>query len=140
MERARPYLKVAALVTAVGLGGAFVAYRAGAFAAASPVEAQSGPPLILAPETDAQQPTPNPSQLPPAVMFGSKSAPAFTPAQPAPASPDKPSVFMAPSKSIVLFPVSPSLNQGSQPGTAPPAPNSLPAGTGPSVFPGGPKP
>jgi hypothetical protein len=135
MERARPYLKVAALVTAVGLGGAFVAYRAGAFATASPVEAQPGQPLILAPETEAEQPPPNSLQLPPAVMFGSKSAPAFTPAQPgpgaqpqaqpAPASPEKPPTFMPGSKSIgnlfpgtttTLVPVDPSKPQ------QPPAP------------------
>ena len=67
MERARPYLKVAAVVSSVCLVAAFVAYRAGAFDSPPP----PAPPL--APEAQpATTPAPaNPDSL--IFMAGSKS-------------------------------------------------------------------
>jgi hypothetical protein len=74
MERAKPYLKVAAVVSAVCLVGAFVAYRAGAF---------DGPPPPAPPPAPETQPAPGPVPPPaptpetptsPTFMLGSKSA------------------------------------------------------------------
>jgi hypothetical protein len=120
MERARPYLKAAAVVSAVLLGGAFVAYRAGAFAASAPVETQAEQQQITGPSATTESPH--------KFMLGSKSAPAFTPPSSGTSEPPKPlapltglvppSVLMGGSKSIQLFPAS---RLGLEPG-APPVP------------------
>jgi hypothetical protein len=73
MERARPFLKVAAVASSVCLAAAFVAYRAGAF--------------------DSPPPAPEP---PP------ETQPATTPPLASPANPDS-LIFMAGSKSTFVY-------------------------------------
>ncbi len=84
MNRARPYLKAAAVVSTVALMGAFVAYRAGAFPNPFPADAQPQPeaPPAATPQTASEPPAPDAGHS--AFMYGSKSAPAFAPAQPTP--------------------------------------------------------
>ena len=77
MERSRPYLKVAAVLSSVCLVGAFVAYRAGAF--------DSPPP-----------PAPPSTEMPP------ETQPAAVPAPASPANPDS-LIFMAGSKSTFVY-------------------------------------
>ena len=78
MERARPYLKVAAVVSAVALVGALVAYRAGAFSESVSAEPQPEPQPAAAPQTaPAPQPEPNTGQF--IIMGGSKSDASFYP-------------------------------------------------------------
>jgi len=140
MERARPYLRVAALLSAVALVGALVAYRAGAFSTPVPSEARGEPQPATDPQTAAEPPatTPDPH---PAFMYGSKSAPAFLPGgtaqtpgtdpvQLTPVPPDKTSTFIGGSKSIILTP------PGQIPGLTPPNPPN----TTPLTPPGAPKP
>jgi hypothetical protein len=74
MQRARPYLKVVAVLSSVCLVGAFVAYRAGAF---------DSPP-------------------PPAPPLSPETQPATTPAPASPANPDS-LIFMAGSKSAFVY-------------------------------------
>jgi hypothetical protein len=104
MNSAKPVLKVAALVSAVLGMGAFVAYRAGAFAKPAPPEAQTPADFYLSP---------------------SKSSGVFRPAeaepqQPAPVVPSDPT-FLGGSKSIII--ASPPMGTAPKPSTAPPAPN-----------------
>ncbi|QJW96061.1 hypothetical protein [Frigoriglobus tundricola] len=142
MDRAKPYLKVAALLSAVALVGALVAYRAGAFSTPVPSEAPGDPQPTAVPRPTAEQlaPTPDPH---PALMYGSKSAPAFLPGESAqalgavpgpvpvtPTSPDKPPTFIGGSKSIILVPA------GQLPGLTPSHPPNMP----PPTPPGAPKP
>ena len=111
MERRQPYLKVAAVVSAVLLVGCFVAYRAGAFhrpaePAPQPEQQSEG----------ATQPAPNAAPPSRAIMYSSKSAEVFIPgsevtpegAPPAvpatPATPPAPQpVFLGGSKSDASF-------------------------------------
>ena len=111
MERARPYLKVAAVVSAVALVGALVAYRAGAFSESVPADPQPELQPATAPQTAPEQPITGTPQTPPAFMFGSKSAPTFTSGLPAttgdtagvtpvPSTGQSPPVFLGGSKSL----------------------------------------
>jgi hypothetical protein len=132
MERVRPYLKVAAVASAVALVGAFVAYRAGAFSKPAHPESQSEPQPVAGPQTAPELPTTTTDQQHPAFMYGSKSAPAFVPVPPSPtpgAAPAPPApnsgqpspVFLGGSKSaeIIRFPEP---GSGSQQPPAPPKP------------------
>lgn len=112
MERARPYLKVAALLSTVALVGAFVAYHAGAFAQPPAPEAPAEPQPTTGPQPSAESPAP-PLDPHPAFMYGSKSAPAFLPVEPVqapgsgpvpvtPISPDKSPTFLGGSKSMIF--------------------------------------
>jgi hypothetical protein len=136
MERARPYLKVAAVVSAVALVGSHIAYRAGAFSTPIPTESQPEPP------------TANPPQPPPASMFGSKSVPAVTPGQtnstanapfvpqPAPVAPaphDKPPTFLSGSKSFTIYDFSDFSKLTHSQSTAPAPPTNPPNMTPPNA-------
>ncbi len=116
MKRAAPYLQAAAVASAVTLMGAFVAYRAGAFP--NPFASPSPQPETIpaaAPQTESEQPLVIDIHDP-AIMYSSKSAPAFTSAQPTPASgtapgqqpaptpESKPPTFMGGSKYITIVP------------------------------------
>ena len=121
MAQKQPYFKIAAVVSAVLLVGAFVSYRAGAFERFLKPEPQ--PPTEPQAEPAGETPagTDQKSQV---FIYSSKSAPAFTPA-PAPTTPvpEKP-VFLGGSKSIVLTPTSGfPPGTASKPGAAPPSPN-----------------
>jgi hypothetical protein len=136
MERGKPYLKVAAVLSSVALVGAFVAYRAGAFDKPAPQpdpqlaapSAGAGEPVITPSDGPERSVTLTPEELKQAIMYGSKSAPAFVPTQPsmqpnssgsllppqltpvqpaAPSGNQKPPVFMGGSKSAEIFPVPP---------------------------------
>ncbi len=124
MERATPYLKAATVVSAIVLGGAFVAYRAGAFARPAPVEMQPEQLPSTVPFAPAESAPPaDPSHI--AIMLGSKSAPTFTPSTPGTPEPNNtiapspgsrpPPALLGGSKSIQLLPAP------VPPGTAPPA-------------------
>jgi hypothetical protein len=75
MKPSKLFLKIAAVVVAVGLGGTLIAYRAGAFQRSAPPAPQPEPQPI------ATQPSPEPQSVsdPKWIMYGSKSAPAFIP-------------------------------------------------------------
>jgi hypothetical protein len=121
MDRARPYLKVAAFVPAIVLVGGFVGARAGVFVIPSfPIFSKDVPQPEAQPQPDPVAAT----QQPPAVQT----------------LPDDHPIFMSGSKSfrpVIALP------QGSSPQTVPPtAPNSAPGATppaGPPVFLGGSK-
>ena len=116
MNRTSPYLKAAAVVSTVTLMGAFVAYRAGAFQPA-PADAPPESPPAAAPQTASEQLVVV-DMGDSAFMYGSKSAPAFTPAppgttlvlqpgqQPTPTLESKPPTFMGGSKYITIVPPS----------------------------------
>ena len=140
MDRTKPYLKAAAVTSAVVLGGLFVAYHAGAFAKpASPENPPELPPAADAQTADA--PPATPSDPHPAFMYGSKSAPAFLPGTPAqapspgtapvpgtPNSPGQSPTFMSGSKSIIFSPAG-QPPSGLIPVTPPPAPANPPPNT-----------
>ena len=141
MERARPYLKVAAVVSAVTLVGALVAYRAGAFAMPIPVETQPEPQPAAAPEPAPEQPVTTTDQLNPAIMYGSKSAPAFpgvTTGLTPPSGTQSPPVFMGGSKSAAVIHVPPK-NPNAPASTGPAQPVFMPGSKSfspiPFVFP-----
>lgn len=133
MNRAAPYLKAAAVVSTVTLMGAFVAYRAGAFP--NPLSAEAPPQPEAIPAAAPQTATEPPTVIvlgDSAFMYGSKSAPAFTPAQPgttlvlhpaqqpAPTPEGKPPTFMGGSKYITIVP--PPSGQPPPPQPTPPGP------------------
>ncbi len=101
MEQSKPYLKVASVVSAVLLVGAFVSYRAGAFERFTKPESQ---PAVAAPTPDPEAPPVlSVEQSPQTFMYSSKSAPAFTPEAPAhPAG--SPPTYLGGSKYIVVAP------------------------------------
>ena len=103
MERARPYLKGTAVMSAVVLVGAFVAYRAGAF---QPFERTDAPP---APELTTSNESPQSLTVPPATQ---------------PTAEHKEPVFMPGSKSLNGLGVA--RHFGSQPVPASPAPGAAP--------------
>lgn len=125
MQRTKPYLKVAAIVSAVTLAGTFVAYRAGAVP--NPFAAEPQP---EAPPPEAQIASEQPASTdpkPPAVMHGSKWGPAFLPADPNPTTvtPVPPGgeqspVFMAGSKSFRPVMPRPQPGTGAQSASPPP--------------------
>ncbi len=121
MERKSPYLKIAAVVSAVLLVGAFVSYRAGAFQRPAPPEPQPEP---AAPTDTEPRPTPSADQ-PQHFLYSSKSAPAFTPASPPPTvnppAPGNPPAYMGSSKWISIVPTGPILADPPKP-----APNAAP--------------
>ncbi|HSQ56024.1 MAG TPA: hypothetical protein VLM40_09775 [Gemmata sp.] len=89
MERARPYLKVAAVLCSVCLVAAFVAYRAGAF--------DRLPPPAPAPAAEVQPPAAPESQTPSTFLAGSKSTFVFDPAK---GSASMPTVQLQPSQTV----------------------------------------
>lgn len=121
MDRAKPYLQVAAAVSAVLLVGLFVAYRAGAFdrPTAPPVEPQAGE-------------TPNsPEGQPPAsYLSGSKSTFVFPAGQVAPPPepvltqipPGSKPTFMGGSKSITVLDTKTGVLPAVQPANSPEPP------------------
>lgn len=114
MSHPKPYLKVAAVVSAVLLVGAFVSYRAGVFQRPAPAE----PPTPDVTPVAAEPQTPSDADQQQAFMYGSKSAPAFGPPSPAP-PPEKPPEFMAGSKSFRIISLPPA---GTPPALSAPKP------------------
>jgi hypothetical protein len=118
MERAKPYLKVAAVVSSVALVGALVAYRAGAFSKPAPEQqpAAAPPAVPETPPAGSESRELTPAELNAAIMYGSKSAPAFYPVPAGsttggppntqaavPSGGPKPPTFMGGSKSFEVF-------------------------------------
>jgi hypothetical protein len=143
MERAKPYLKGAAVLSTVALMGAFVAYRAGAFQLDLQTDAPPAP-EVAAP---AGAPSAAPSEVPPLPVIPSV----------APADDSKPPAIMPGSKSlgplgvvrtdpqpntVSPLPV-PSITPPPAPSTTPPSAPSIPAlhepSKNPPPFIGGPK-
>jgi hypothetical protein len=161
--RRRKLFKLAAFVPAILLVGPFIAYHAGAFEKAPPpapqAEQQPEPPPEAAAGAQRASESPNPNYR---MMYGSKSAPAFTPdqlgttpsggpvtspQQPAPNQP--PPTFMGGSKSMVILPTQPPADppktpvyMGGSKFKAVIGPNDLPATTQPAppAAPNPPKP
>ncbi len=109
MQRAKPYLKTAALASSVLLVGVFIGYRAGAFQQSLSTPAPAPAPQTAETPTVTPPPTAPPSPMlqtipvtNPAIMYSSKSAPAIdtatferlvgqpTTAQPTPPTPPSP--------------------------------------------------
>ncbi len=129
MDQAKVYLKILAVVSASALVGALVAYRAGAFASPAPPEPPEQQPV--AGEQPVPESTPGTDPKSPAIMYGSKSAPAFTHVEsgttPAPTPQTQPQpqpnpVYLGGSKSKFIF-EPPKSNPGPQAGpVVPPQP------------------